>query len=291
MGYTVKFTIPSLPPGLVLSAAAVAGSVMLYLKLAATNRSSISPDAYHYDDDADDDEHTIRTLEQLRSVIPAGMSGSGMDNAVKVIDHIDDQMKEFLGHSNLCFLATMSPQQDDDDADDENATTSHLQVSPKGDPPGSLFHVAGPHKLLLPDRPGNRLLFGFQNLLTNPKIGLCAIVSGTNTTLRLGGTATLTKNPQLCQQLQVRGCPATLVLQIHVEYAFFHCAKSFIRGKVWDAGTGSHQKKVPVSFGPYIAPRGGQKLAGMVVDTIVEQEYSQLQKAVDGQQPEKAQGF
>ena len=43
-------------------------------------------------------------------------------------------------------------------------------VSPKGDAPGFVKVVDACH-LVIPDRPGNRLLFGLQCMLDNPAVG------------------------------------------------------------------------------------------------------------------------
>ena len=61
-------------------------------------------------------------------------------------------------------------------------------VSPKGDHP-RFVTVPVDKPILIPDRKGNNRLDIFQNLPTNPKIGLLFFIPGVNETLRINGTA------------------------------------------------------------------------------------------------------
>ena len=67
----------------------------------------------------------------------------------------------------------------------------HQEASPKGDHPGFVI-VEDRKTLLIPDRKGNELLFGLQNILANPQVGLLFIVPPNTETLRVNGTAELT---------------------------------------------------------------------------------------------------
>ena len=268
MARTIEITIPSSSLQVVLSVATCTVCVG-FAVLFKAKRNKKDPQTGALWGNSGDDEHAITSVEQLRSIIPEGQSGSDFSNAKKKIDYIDDQMKTFLQHTNLCFVATQSTEH------------GHLQVSPKGDPPG-FIHVASPNELWIPDRPGNRLLFGLQNLLVDPSVGLCCVIAGTDTTLRIGGTVRLSKDPAVCQQLQVRGCPATLVLKIKVDYAFFHCAKSFMRGKIWKPEA---HKNVPITFGLYFGLPAA--MGKKIVDPIVNKDYADTQKAIDGLQAEQ----
>ena len=60
-------------------------------------------------------------------------------------------MTAFIASSPLVFVATL----------DERG---HIDVSPKGDPAG-FVEVNDDGNLLIPERPGYRLTFGFHNIL------------------------------------------------------------------------------------------------------------------------------
>jgi PPOX class probable FMN-dependent enzyme len=130
----------------------------------------------------------------------------------------------------------------------------HATVSPKGDPAG-FVHVADERTLLVPERKGNKLIFSLQNILANPKVGLIFLVPGTCETLRVQGTAELVDDADLCDRLSMRGNPALLVIRVAVSECYFHCAKAFLRGDLWNPET--WPEKIRVSFGEEIAEQGG----------------------------------
>ena len=137
----------------------------------------------------------------------------------KVAHSLDDAMKEFVRRSPLLMYSTIDAQGLSD-------------VSPKGDAPG-FVQVDDEGKLLIPDRPGNKLAFGYRNLLANPAVGLIFVVPTMTETLRVKGTAVVSNDPELLQQLGARGKPATLCAQVTVKECFFHCGKAMIRSDMW----------------------------------------------------------
>ena len=137
----------------------------------------------------------------------------------KVAHLLDDAMKEFVRRSPLLMYSTIDAQGLSD-------------VSPKGDAPG-FVQVDDEGKLLIPDRPGNKLAFGYRNLLANPAVGLIFVVPTMTETLRVKGTAVVSNDPELLQQLGARGKPATLCTQVTVKECFFHCGKAMIRSDMW----------------------------------------------------------
>jgi predicted pyridoxine 5'-phosphate oxidase superfamily flavin-nucleotide-binding protein len=131
---------------------------------------------------------------------------------------------------------------------------------------------------VIPDRPGNNLAFGLTNIVETGRVGLLCIVPGTTETLRINGRAELTRDPDLLERLAVQGKPALLGIRVHVEEVFFHCAKAFIRSKLWKHETWPPKKKV--SFGRMLATRidpgdeGG--LADLIDDAVAEDYRSGL---------------
>ena len=73
-------------------------------------------------------------------------------------------------------------------------------VSPKGDAPGFVL-VLDDHRLVIPDRPGNKRLDGMRNLLANPHVGLIFLVPGREETLRVNGRAWITRDPEILRAL------------------------------------------------------------------------------------------
>lgn len=162
-------------------------------------------------------EHDITTEEALEAVIGTPDERIKM----KIQSDLDDAMRAFIQRSPLLFLATWDP-------------SGQPDISPKGDAPG-FVQIDAANRLLIPDRPGNKLVFGFRNILANPNIGLIFAVPRMRETLRIKGRATLSKDPALLQQLEAGGKPATLCTRVEVDECFFHCGKAMIRSKLWQS--------------------------------------------------------
>jgi len=99
----------------------------------------------------------------------------------------------------------------------------------------------------------NRLAYGLNNIVANPRVGLIFMVPGTTETLRVNGSAELRSDPELLERLEARGKPAVLVIKVTVEECFFHCSKAFIRSKLWKHETWPEKQKI--SFGTMLAKR------------------------------------
>lgn len=159
--------------------------------------------------------HLIADEEGLRAII-----GEPMEFVrAKIASELDAVMKEFIERSPLIFVSTV----------DENG---HIDTSPKGDPAGFVRVDEAGH-LLIPERPGNQLAFGFRNILRNGEIGLIFLVPRQRETLRVKGTATLHCHPEVLDQMQVNGRPALLYTRVEVKECFFHCGKALIRSRLW----------------------------------------------------------
>eukprot|EP01051_Picozoa_sp_SAG22_P018186 SAG22_NODE_2989_length_2045_cov_2.700411_4_plen_94_part_00 len=79
-------------------------------------------------------------------------------------------------------------------------------------------------------------------------LGICFEIPGNTTTLRVGGRATLRKDAELLRRLAARGIDATLAIRIDISYAFFHCAKAYMRSRLWEPASWP-QEPYAVSFG------------------------------------------
>lgn len=199
----------------------------------------------------------ITSLEQLREVIDEPNPVTRQ----KVFDSLDDQMRAFIGRAPFGLLATAG-------------ADGRLEVSPKGDEPG-FVKVEDERTLLVPDRKGNKLLFGLQNILANPQVSLIFLVPATDETLRVSGRAELYRDPALLARLATRGQPALVAIRIRIERCFFHCARAFLRASLWNPETWPEPHRV--SFGRQLAPKlgGGDALAAQI-DAAVDQGRNDL---------------
>jgi PPOX class probable FMN-dependent enzyme len=159
---------------------------------------------------------TIDTEEALRALL--GEPGPGA--SLKITDRLNAKTRAFVERSPFVCLAT---------ADD----TGHCDVSPRGDPAG-FVRILDDRTLLVPERPGNRLIDSLRNILRNPRVGLLFVLPGVGETLRVNGRATLTTDAALLAPSSVEGKPPKLGILVDIESAYTHCPKAFLRSQLWD---------------------------------------------------------
>jgi uncharacterized protein len=156
---------------------------------------------------------------QLRELV--GSPTQRVADKVRTSLHVID--RAWLAASPFCLIAT-------------SAADGSCDVSPKGDPPG-FTHVIDDRTIAIPDRPGNRRVDGFHNVLENAQVGLIFLVPGRNDTLRINGSAQLVSEAPFFDDMVVRGHRPRLALVVRVEEVFSHCSKAFLRSALWDPAT------------------------------------------------------
>ncbi|MFE6507709.1 pyridoxamine 5'-phosphate oxidase family protein [Nocardioides sp. NPDC057767] len=132
--------------------------------------------------------------------------------------------REWLAATPFCVLATS-------DAD------GNCDASPKGDPAGSLVHVIDDKTIAIAERPGNKRVDGYRNVLSNPHVGLNFLIPGRGDTLRINGRARLVSDAPFFDEMVVKGKRPILALVVDIDDIFFHCAKAFLRSGLWDPET------------------------------------------------------
>lgn len=125
------------------------------------------------------------------------------------------------------------------------ASDGLIEVSPKGDPAG-FVEVYDGRTLIIPDRPGNHRVDGFQNLLKDPNVALLFIVPGHGDTLRIAGKARVVRDAAISARHAIKGREPLLALVIEVEEAFMHCSKSFIRSRLRQPDRWPERKSEPM---------------------------------------------
>jgi hypothetical protein len=193
----------------------------------------------------------LRTVDDVRAIIGEARKST----TVKISATLDAMAIDFIARAPFLVLATSSAE-------------GAADVSPKGDLPGFVL-VEDDRTLLVPERKGNRMILGLQNILANPKVALLFMIPGTDETLRVQGRATLTSDAAVLGRLTARGQPALLAIRLEIEACFFHCAKAFKRSRLWQPESWSPER-FRVSFGKQLAPRlgGGDELAQKIDDAI-----------------------
>lgn len=168
----------------------------------------------------------VSTVAELRELVGAPSARV----AAKVRTSLDDIDRQWLAASPFVMVATSD-------------AAGRCDVSPKGDPPGATL-VLDDRTIALADRPGNRRVDGFHNILANPQVGLIFVVPGRGDTLRINGRARLVRAAPFFDDMVVRGHRPQLVMLVDVDEVFFHCSKAFLRSKLWQ----------PASWNPAALP-------------------------------------
>lgn len=161
----------------------------------------------------------VTTVEELRAIVGEPLPAV----ANKVKDRLSEAQQVWLAASPLGFVATT-------DAD------GRVDVSPKGDPPG-FVHVVDDRTIAIPERPGNKRVDGYLNVLQRPHVGTVFLIPGRGDTLRINGTGTVLSDADYFDAMRVDGKRPILALEIAVEEVFFHCAKAFLRSNTWKPET------------------------------------------------------
>lgn len=164
----------------------------------------------------------ITTPQQLRSLYAEPTQRARL----KQLDALDKHCKAFIALSPFVVLATSD-------------SAGRVDATPRGGAPGFVV-VPDDHTLLLGDAPGNNRLDALQNLLENPQAGLLFMIPGVDETLRVNGRVELSTDPADVAACSDEGRAPKLVLRMQVQEAFLHCAKAFMRSRLWQ-----EQARVP----------------------------------------------
>ena len=183
----------------------------------------------------------ITTLEMLRE-----QYAEPKERAVrKEIRALDVHCRRFIGLSPFLILATSDP-------------NHNMDASPRGGAPG-FVKVTADGVILIPDAPGNNRLDSFANIIATRKVGLLFLIPGVDETLRVNGSAVLSRDDAdiaLCTD--ERRAPK-LAIRVTVEAAYLHCAKAFMRSKLWDASTHVDRDTLP-TIGQMINDQAGMNV-------------------------------
>lgn len=161
----------------------------------------------------------ITTEDQLRTLY----GDVSPRAAIKMIDHLDGHCKSFIAASPFMLLGTFNGDK--------------LDVSPKGDPAGSVIVEDDGKAFLLADRPGNNRIDGLLNIVNNPQVAALFLIPGVRETLRVNGTATIHDEPEMLDRCLVKDRRPITVTRIEVHEAGLHCAKAFMRSGIWQPDT------------------------------------------------------
>ena len=156
----------------------------------------------------------------------------------KVVDYLDEFVQNFIRHAPVAVLAS---------ADGDG----NCDASPKGGTPG-FARIIDERHLLLPDVRGNNLFQSYDNIDSNPRVGLVFFIPGMDYTARVNGQAEVVSEDDLRERgmdLNVFDPDDNAALQqgllIKVEEAYPHCPRALKFSRLWDTEMISTNRETP----------------------------------------------
>jgi len=160
--------------------------------------------------------NVVRTEAELRALMGGPVAPPVVE---KTLSSLDRHCLTFIERAPFVLIASSS-------------ADGRMDISPKGDAPG-FVKVLDERTLVIPDRPGNQRFDTLCNLFESPRIGLIFLIPGKRETLRIGGKAEVVRDADVLALLAANGKVPALAIAVHVDEAFFHCAKCMIRSRLW----------------------------------------------------------
>lgn len=154
---------------------------------------------------------TIEALEALYGT-------PGAPALRKVARQMTPSYRKWIMASRLCVLTTVGPDGTDG--------------SPRGDD-GPVVTELDPGTLAMPDWRGNNRLDSLRNIVADGRVSLMFMVPGSNTVVRVNGTARLTADAGMRARFERRGkLPATVIV-VTIAEIYTQCARALMRAGTW----------------------------------------------------------
>ncbi len=192
----------------------------------------------------------ITSLEMLQQRYASPVS----ERAIwKEIDHIDDLYRPFIEASPFLILSTHGER--------------GVDCSPRGDAPG-FVRVVSPNCIQIPDRKGNNRLDSMRNIIDNGQVGIIFLIPNVGETIRVSGNAEILIDAELCNSFAVNGKPASSVLSVSVQKAYYQCQKALVRSRLWDPESRIERSSLPSpgQMAQHFSTQHGQEFDGQAYD-------------------------
>jgi len=157
----------------------------------------------------------LSNLDQLREIY-GYPSGRAKD---KQLNSLERHSIHFIENAPFLTISTIN-------------NAGEMDCSPRGGNPG-FVKVLNNNCLVIPDAKGNNRVDSLSNIVENGNIGMLFIIPGLDETLRVNGHAYISTNEEhmnlfSSEEKRIKAC-----IIITIEEVFLHCAKAFMRSKLW----------------------------------------------------------
>ena len=180
----------------------------------------------------------IRTTEELYQLYPEPKERA----LKKQLSRLDRHCQRFIELSPFVVIAT--------------GNASGFDASPRGGEPG-FIKVVDDLTLVIPDSPGNNRLDSLKNIVESGQAGLLFLIPGVDETLRINGAAHVSVDEEKLQLFASEKRAPKVVIEVTVEEAYLHCAKAFMRSKLW-ADESRRERSVLPTMGQMIHEQIGR---------------------------------
>jgi uncharacterized protein len=165
---------------------------------------------------------------------------------LKQLCALDPHCRRFIALSPFLVLASAG-------------SSGAMDASPRGGAPG-FVKVCSDTVLLVPDAPGNNRLDSLENIVATGHVGLLFLIPGFDETLRVNGSAVVSvASSDIALCTDERRAPKA-VIKVSVVQAYLHCAKAFMRSRLWSADAKLDRDLMP-SAGQMISDQTGISVA------------------------------
>lgn len=164
----------------------------------------------------------------------------------KVLNHLEKHAINFIKTSPFLVMSTSSLEGNQD-------------ASPRGGNSG-FVKVVDDKTIVIPDAKGNNRVDSISNIIETNNIGLLFLIPGVDETLRINGSAFLSTDTSYLKLFIEETNPPKACIVVSVKEAFLHCAKAFMRSKLWDASSKIDRDTFP-TMGQMLKDQLGSKEA------------------------------
>ncbi|MEN2989225.1 pyridoxamine 5'-phosphate oxidase family protein [Tistrella sp. BH-R2-4] len=141
-------------------------------------------------------------------------------------------------------------------------------LSPKGDPAGAMVRLDGAG-LWFADRPGNRRIDSFRNIITQPQVAALLLVPGSTHVARLSGRARISDDEAARAPFTVQGKMPALAVCIDDPAITLYDSPGLTRARLWPAGSPPDDIKPTALFAQHMKLNKNQGLGGMLTNAAL----------------------
>ena len=158
----------------------------------------------------------INSEEELRKLYgwPKGRAKN------KVLTRLEKHSKHFITSSPFLVISTFN-------------SKGNADASPRGGNPG-FVKILDDQNILIPDAKGNNWVESLVNIVASGSVGCLFMIPGINETLRLNGKAKISTASKHLDLFSEDKIPPKTCIKVQIEEVFLHCAKAFMRSKLWE---------------------------------------------------------